>query len=86
MCKFWWNTPNLHIFFCIGGIIMRIISDTTKGRIILPKSFFTELDKKNKDLEEAGSDKKWAPEEWVRSQFEKAMKENMLRPGDKVVN
>ena len=65
---------------------MRIILDTNKGRIILPKSFFTELDKKNKDLEEAGSDKKWTPEEWVRSQFEKAMKETMLRPGDKVVN
>ena len=42
---------------------MRIILDTNKGRIILPKSFFTELDKKNKDLEEAGSDKKWTPEE-----------------------
>ena len=65
---------------------MRIILVTNKGRIILPKSFYTELDKKNKDLEEAGSDKTSRPVEWVRSQFEKAMKETMLRPGDKVVN
>ena len=64
---------------------MRIILDTEKGRIILPKSFFYTLDKKNRDLAEAGSDKKWTAEEWVRTQFEKAMKETMLRAEDKVV-
>lgn len=30
---------------------MRIILDTNKGRIIVPKSFFTELGKMNKILE-----------------------------------
>ena len=64
---------------------MRIIIDTEKGRIIVPKSFFSNLDKRNKDLEEAGSDKRWTPEEWIRNQFEKAMKETILRPDDKVV-
>ena len=64
---------------------MRIILDTTKGRIILPKSFFTELDKINKILADGGSNKKWKAEEYVREQFEKAMKETMLRPEDKVV-
>lgn len=64
---------------------MRIILDTTKGRIILPKSFFPELDKMNKILADSGSDKKWTAEEYVKSQFEKAIKETMLRAEDKVV-
>ena len=41
---------------------MRIILDTNKGRIILPKSFFSELDKMNKILADGGSDKKWTAE------------------------
>ena len=48
---------------------MRIILDTTKGRIILPKSFFTELDKMNKILADGGSDKKWTAETYVKDQF-----------------
>ena len=64
---------------------MRIILDTNKGRIILPKSFFTELDKMNKILADGGSDKKWTAETYVRDQFEKAMKETMLRAEDKVI-
>ena len=64
---------------------MRIILDTNKGRIILPKSFFTELDKVNKILADGGSDKKWTAETYVKDQFEKAMKETMLRAEDKVV-
>ena len=64
---------------------MRIILDTDKGRIILPKNFFTQLDKMNKILAEAGSDKKWTAEDYVKEQFDKAIKETMLRPEDKVV-
>lgn len=64
---------------------MRIIIDTEKGRIVLPKNFFTQLDKMNKILAEGGSDKKWTADTYVREQFEKAMKETMLRPEDKVV-
>ena len=64
---------------------MRIILDTEKGRIILPKSFFPTLDKMNKILAEGGSDKKWTAEVYVREQFEKAMKETMLRAEDRVV-
>lgn len=64
---------------------MRIILDTEKGRIILPKNFFPQLDKMNKILSDSGSDKKWTGEEYVRDQFEKAMKETMLRAEDKVV-
>ena len=64
---------------------MRITLDTNKGRIILPKSFFTELDKMNKILADGGSQKKWTAEDYVRDQFEKAMGETMLRAGDTVV-
>ena len=64
---------------------MRIILDTNKGRIILPKSFFTELDKMNKILADGGSDKKWTAETYVKDQFDKDMKETMLRAEDKVV-
>ena len=64
---------------------MRIIIDTEKGRIILPKSFFTQLDKMNKILQEAGSDKEWSPEAYVKDQFNKAIEKTMLRAEDKVV-
>ena len=77
--------PKPHIFFVYGGKSMRIIMDTTKGRIILPKNFFTELDKMNKTLADAGMDKKWTAEEYVKDQFAKMIKETMLRPEDKVV-
>lgn len=61
---------------------MRITIDTTKGRIIVPKTFFTELDKINKILADGGSDKKWTPEQYVIDQFNKAIKESILRPDD----
>lgn len=64
---------------------MRIIIDTEKGRIILPKSFFPMLDKMNKILADSGSKKRWNADEYVRDQFEKAMNETMLRTDDKVV-
>lgn len=64
---------------------MRIVLDTTKERIILPNSFFNQLDKMNKILADGGSDKKWTAETYVRDQFEKAIKNTMLRQEDKVV-
>ena len=64
---------------------MRIVIDTEKGRIVLPKSFFPQMDKMNKILAEGGSDKKWTAEDYVRDQFEKAMKETKLRAEDQVV-
>lgn len=39
----------------------------------------------NKILAEAGSNKKWTAEDYVKEQFDKAIKETMLRPEDKVV-
>ena len=75
----------VHFLLNQGGNNMRIIIDTEKGRIILPKSFFTQLDKMNKILADGGSDKKWTAEDYVKDQFDKAMKETMLREEDKVV-
>lgn len=63
---------------------MRIILDTNKGRIVVPKSFFTELGKMNDILKEGGSTKQWTPAEYVKEQFEKAIKKDILRPDDKV--
>ena len=64
---------------------MRIIIDTDKGRIILPKNFFSNLDKMNKILADSGVDKKWNAVDYVTDQYNKAIKETMLRPEDKVV-
>lgn len=64
---------------------MRIIIDTEKERIILPKSFFPQLDRMNKILKDGGSDKKWTAEEYVEDQYEKAIKNTLLRAEDKVV-
>ena len=71
--------------FYLGGKQNAYYSWHRKGRIILPKSFFPQLDKMNKILADGGSTKKWNAEEYVRDQFEKAMKETMLRAEDKVV-
>ena len=79
------NLHNIVHFLFVGGKSMRIILDTEKGRIILPKAFFPTLDKMNKILAEGGSDKKWTAETYVQDQFDKAMKETMLRAEDKVV-
>ena len=48
-----------------GENTMRIIFDTEKGRIILPQSFFPQLDKMNKILVDSKVDKKWTPEDKV---------------------
>ena len=39
----------------------------------------------NKILVEGGLDKEWTAESYVRDQFDKAMKETVLRAEDKVV-
>ena len=48
-----------------GENTMRIILDTEKGRIILPQSFFPQLDKMNKILADSKADKKWTAEDKV---------------------
>ena len=64
---------------------MRIVIDTEKERIVLPKNFFSNLDKMNKILADGGVTDKLTAEKYVRDQFEKAMGQTMIRPEDKVV-
>ena len=56
-----------------------------EGTYHLAKVFFSTLDRMNKILAEGGSDKKWTAEDYVKEQFNKAIKETMLRAEDKVV-
>ena len=53
------------------------VTDDTRIRGALPTL--------KKILADGGSDKKWTADEYVKDQFEKAIKETMLRTDDKVV-
>lgn len=61
---------------------MRIIIDTELNRIIVPDSFYSNIEKMNKVLEESGTDKKIDFVEYVKNAFEKAIKESMVRKDD----
>lgn len=71
--------------FLFGRIQMRIILDTDKGRIIVPKNYFTQIDKMNKVLEDAKVETKIDPVNYVKDQFNLAIAKPLLRPEDKVV-
>ena len=62
---------------------MRIVIDTNKQRIIVPQSFFSQVEKVNKILADSGSNKKWGFEEYIKDQFNKAIEKPLVRPGDK---
>lgn len=61
---------------------MRIIIDTENERIIVPKKFFAELDKINAILKDGDSDKQWTAEEYIKSKFDKAINNTILRAED----
>ncbi len=62
---------------------MRIIIDTEKERIIVPDSFFNQIDKMNKVLEENGAaDKKIDYIKYIEEAFEKANKNAPIRKSD----
>lgn len=61
---------------------MRIIIDTENERIIVPKKFFTELDRINAILKDGDSEKQWAPDEYIKSKFDKAINNTILRSED----
>ena len=56
---------------------MRIIIDTELNKIIVPDSFFNQIDKMNKVLAENDSDKKVDYIEYIKGSFEKAIKERL---------
>ena len=61
---------------------MRIIIDTEKERIIVPDSFFNQIDKMNKVLEENGADKRVDYVQYIKDAFEKAIKNAPIRKAD----
>ena len=62
---------------------MRIIIDTEKERIIVPDSFFNQIDKMNKVLEENGAaDKKIDYVQYIKDSFAKAIEEPAIRKAD----
>lgn len=61
---------------------MRIIIDTELQRIIVPDSFFNQIDKMNKVLAENGSDKKVDYEQYIKDAFAKASENAPLRKDD----
>ena len=62
---------------------MRIIIDTEKERIIVPDSFFSQIDKMNKVLEENGAgDKKIDPVQYIKDAYEKAIQNAIIRKAD----
>lgn len=61
---------------------MRITIDTELERVIVPNSFFSQIEKRNKVLEEAGVEKKIDHVEFVQEAFAKAIKNTLFRPSD----
>ena len=62
---------------------MRFIVDTELERIIVPDSFFNQIDKMNKVLVENGAeDKKVDYVKYIEDSFEKAIKEAPIRKSD----
>ena len=61
---------------------MRIIIDTELNKIIVPDSFFNQIDKMNKVLSENGADKKVDYVQYIKDSFAKAIEEPAIRKAD----
>lgn len=62
---------------------MRIIIDTDKEAIIVPDTYYQQIDKKNEVLEKAGAgDKKIDYTQFVKDSFALAIEKPMLRKQD----
>ena len=61
---------------------MRIIIDTELQRIIVPDSFFNQIDKMNKVLSDNGANKKVEYEQYIKDAFAKASENAPIRKAD----
>lgn len=61
---------------------MRIIIDTELQRIIVPDSFFNQIDKMNKVLSENGATNKIDYEQYIKDAFSKASVNAPIRKAD----
>ena len=63
-------------------MFMRIIIDTELNKIIVPDSFFNQIDKMNKVLSENGANKKVDYVQYIKDSFAKAIDEPAIRKAD----
>ncbi len=61
---------------------MRIIIDTELEKIIVPDSFFSQIDKMNKVLAENGTDKKVDYVQYIKDSYAKAIENAPIRKSD----
>ena len=61
---------------------MRIIIDTELNKIIVPDSFFNQIDKMNKVLSENGANKKVDYVQYIKDSFAKAIEQPAIRKAD----
>lgn len=65
---------------------MRIIIDTNISTIIVPNSYYEQIDKMNDVLKKAGTDKKIDYIEYVKTEYEKAIANPLKRQSDVVAS
>ena len=61
---------------------MRIIIDTELEKIIVPDSFFGQIDKMNKVLKENETDKQIDYVQYIKDSYDKAIKNAPIRKSD----
>lgn len=84
MCEKLCSMPTIaHFYFYLGGVIMRFTIDTNLERIIVPDSFFNQIDKMNQLLVERGAeDKKIDYVQYINDAIAKAQKNAPVRKSD----
>lgn len=63
---------------------MRIIIDTSTSTVIVPNSYYEQIDKMNDVLKKAGTDKKIDYIDYVKTEFGKAIEKPLKRQSDVV--
>ena len=83
MYEKWCNSALLRTFLFLGGIPMRFTIDTELERIIVPDTFFNQIDKMNAVLEANGAgDKKIDYVKYINDAIAKAQKHAPVRKAD----
>ena len=65
-----------------GDFAMRIEIDTEKNLIIVPNTYYEQIDRKNQVLSDAGVDTKIDYTQYIRDSFNKAIESKIIRKED----
>ena len=65
-----------------GDFAMRIEIDTEKNLIIVPNTYYEQIDKKNQVLSDAGVETKIDYTQYIRDSFNKAIESKIIRKED----